>query len=545
MGFPSVRRGLALLALLALSVALSHAPARAGDPAPPDTVAVVDAEWAALPKRTSDDYRRFLARYQALPDGKPRALALAREVITEVDPNVAEARALLGHKEFPHDVPEEISYRRYPFVRIVEEAGAQRWFDDPVPYANALEAFVACQKHAARLTNDPAYSALDVVRRGIDQDEFLRPYNYDAIFASPFLICYSTKERIDEAALWRLPKAERAKAWTELDARRIPYKRVLAEKARIYTQVYTRFLAQYGERCDLKPLMDPYGGRADYPLGKRSFREGCPLVVWVFSDAKAWKTHHEEVIGKPVAALVMGYVDGFSGRVLCYDHAPEDREGELLAHTRFATLSALYWFHRQRNEWSQRRIPYDFFTRGFPDWFSAATVAKDRTLSFVRWNRVQLQKLLAWKSVATNSRHLMPIFPLKDLLSLEGPNAVRAYGVERWGLEVITLFRGQCWAFFAFLDHAADGKRRPVIAKLLDDYLMAPREEEGYMLGQAREKLGITTDADWAALDAEFATFYADLLSKDPASIGPMPPALSDWPGFVAPDLLAPTGPAK
>ncbi len=543
MGLERTRRG---LLLLALSVVLAHAPARAdGPPAPPDSLASLDAEWAALPKRTADDYRRFLARYQALPDGRPRALELAREALARVDPNLSEARALLGFREFAHDVPEEISYRRYPFVRIVEEAGAQRWFDDPVAYANALEAFIACQKHAERLTNDLPYSALDVARRGIDQDEFLRPYNYDAIFASPFLICYSTKERIDEAALWKLSKADRAKAWAELDARRVPYRRVLAEKARIYTQVYARFLAQYGEACELKPLMDPYGGRPDYPPGKRSFREGCPLTVWVFSDAKAWRAHHEEVVGEPVDPLLVGYLHPATGRVLCHDHGPEDREGELLANTRLATHLALYWFHRQRNEWGHRRPAYDFFTRGFPDWFGAATLSKDRTLSFVRWNRVQLRKLLEWKSVATNSRHLMPVFPLRDLLSLEGPAAVRAYGVERWGLEVVPLFRGQCWAFFAFLDQAADGKRRSVIAKLLDDYLMAPRDEERYMVERAREALGLHSDAAWAALDAEFATFYAELLTKDPTTIGPLPPALDDWPGYVAPDLLPPTGPLK
>lgn len=543
MGLASVRRG---LALLVLSLALACAPARAGEPpAPTDTVASVDAEWAAVRNPTAVEYRRFLARYKALPDGKERARAIARELIETTDPNDGEARAALGHKEFAHEVPEEISYRRYPFVRIVEEAGAQRWFEDPVPYANALEAFIACQKHAARLTDDLAYSSLDVARRGIDQDEYLRSYNYDAIFASPFLICYSTKERIDEAALWKLPKAERAKAWAELDARRVPYKRVLAEKARIYTQVYARFLAQYGEACDLKSLMDPYGGRPEYPVGKRSFREGCPLTVWVFSDAKAWKAHHEEVVGEPVDPLWVGYLHPHSGRVLCHDHAPEDREGELLANTRLATLSALYWFYRQRAEWGQARAPYDFFTRGFPDWFGSATLGKDRALAFVPWNRVQLRKLLEWKSVATNSRHLMPVFPLRDLLSFEGPGAVRAYGVERWGLEVITLFRGQCWAFFAFLDQAAGGKRRPVIARLLNDYLLAPRAEEGYMFGKARAALGLGTEADWAALDAEFATFYAELLKKDPASIGAFPPALDDWPGYVAPDLLPPTGPVK
>ncbi len=543
MGLPSVRRG---LALLALSVVLARAPARAdGPPAPPDSLARLDAEWAALPKRTADDYRRFLARYQALPDGKPRALELAREVITVVDPNVAEARALLGYREFAHDVPEEISYRRYPFVRIVEEAGAQRWFDDPVAYANALEAFIACQKHAERLTNDLPYSALDVARRGIDQDEYLRPYNYDAIFASPFLICYSTKERIDEAALWKLSKVERAKAWAELDARRVPYRRVLAEKARIYTQVYERFLAQYGESSRLKPLMDPFGGRPDYPAGKRSFREGCPLTAWVFSDGDAWTAYHRQVRGEPLDGGVWGYLEPSSGRVFTYDHGVEAREPALLAQTRLATLAVLHAFARQRDEWARPYLPQGFFAKGFPDWFGSATLAPDRTLMPVAWNRTQLEKLRGYKDTSERFGRKLPVFPLRELLALETQGAIAAYAAQQFGVAVGGLFRGQSWAFFAFLDQAADGKRRPAIPALLEAYLVAPRVAEGYMLGKAREILGIASDADWAALDAEFATFYAELLKKDPATIGPLPPALDDWPGYVAPELLPPTGPLK
>ena len=48
---------------------------------------------------------------------------------------------------------------------------------------------------------------------------------------------------------------------------------------------------------------------------------------------------------------------------------------------------------------------------------------------------------------------------------------------------------------------------------------------------------------NWKRIDDEFRAFYDELGTRDPASIGPTPPALSDWPGYVAPDLEAPTGP--
>ncbi len=550
-----MRRAAVAFALLVLGGGLASG-ARAGEPPkaePPnaapskgETAAEIDAEWSALVAPGPADFRRFLTRYRAAPDGAERARSLAAKILEVYDPNDRAAHEALGHAEFAYEVPEEISYRRYPFVRIVEEAREIRWFTDLRPYATALEALVRCHEHARRLATDEAYAALDVARRGIDQDENLRPYNYDAVFASPYLICYSTSERIDEAGMWRMSPAERAKAWAELDRRRVGYKRVLAEKARIYTQVYERFLATYGESCDLRPLMDPYGGRPDYPPGRRSFREGCPLPVWVFSDRDAWNRHHETVLRNPIAPNVTGYFNPAIGFVFSVDASPKDRDEEIYVSARLAVRQLLHWFARQRNEWGRLAVPQQYFSSGFGDWFGAVRMAKDRTLTFGGAAPLHVTNLRLVRERLASQNKKMMIFPLREFTTFEGNGNVQAWGVQNWGVDpnfVLSLFELQSWAFFLFLDEYDGGRRRPVIAKLVDAMLRYPRGEEGYLATQTRKVLGIEGEDGWKLLQKEFDAFYGELAQREvPADV---PPALDDWPGYVAPDLEAPTGPAK
>jgi hypothetical protein len=168
-------------------------------------------------------------------------------------------RGRCSTREFAYKVPEEISFTKYPFIRAVEEAAAQRWFEDDESYALAMTAYDKTLKHAERLASDRVYTALDVARRQIDKDEYFKNYNYDAIFASPYLICYSSNERIDPEAMIKLPKAERSKKLAELEKKRESYQKLLAEKAKIYTQLYAEFMKRYAEDCELKDLMAEFG----------------------------------------------------------------------------------------------------------------------------------------------------------------------------------------------------------------------------------------------------------------------------------------------
>jgi hypothetical protein len=119
----------------------------------------------------------------------------------------------------------------------------------------------------------------------------------------------SSHERIDPEAMIKLPKAERSKKMAELEKKRESYQKLLAEKGRIYTQLYAEFMKRYAEDCELKDLMAEFGGRPDYPPTKRSFREGCPLIVWIFSDKNAFNEYHEKVKGESIYKGIAGSFD--------------------------------------------------------------------------------------------------------------------------------------------------------------------------------------------------------------------------------------------
>jgi len=59
---------------------------------------------------------------QRWPSASVYGVDSSREMLEQADPNDKAAHELLGHREFTYDVPEEISFRKYPFVRAVEEA---------------------------------------------------------------------------------------------------------------------------------------------------------------------------------------------------------------------------------------------------------------------------------------------------------------------------------------------------------------------------------------------------------------------------------------
>ena len=509
---------------------------RSDGPRSGDTLATVGAEWSALGHPSSAQYREFMKRFQAVTGGTEKAKSIAAELLKQADPNDKDAHALLGHKEFAFDVPEEISFKKYPFVRAVEDARTQRWFDDDEAYGLAMKAYEKTLAHARRLADDRVYSALDIARREIDRDEHFKQYNYDAIFASPYLICYSSNERFDEEALIKLSKSERAKKLAELEKKREAYQKILAEKAKIYPQLYAEFLKRYGEDCDLHPLMDEFGGRPDYPAGKQSFREGCPLIVWIFSDKKAFTEYHETVKKDPIASGVAGYFSPATGWVYLYDEDGGDREFEVNKNVHEGTHQLEHWFTRQKNEWGRARVPQSFFGEGFAEYMGSVTMEKDRTLKFVGINRPRLQSLKQIKENLSKANKKMFVFPLKELTQFEGYHNVQNWGAQTWGVDpnfVLGLFYIQSWAFVYFLNEHDGHKYQPAFKKYLEDMLNYPRGAEGYGFEKFKREFNINTDDDWKKLQKEFDGFYDKLIKMDDDKVGPRPPARDDWPGYV------------
>ena len=505
-----------------------------------DTVAAVDSDRRKTAHPTVGKYRELMTRYQSL-GATDKAKDVAKELLGVGDPNDAEAHKLLGHFEFTGDVPEEISFRKYPFVRAVEDAHAQRWFDDREAYDIAMKALEKCKVHADRLENDRVYRALDGARRDIDRDEHFKKYNYDSIFASPYLICYSTDDRLDAEDFIKLPASERRKKLAELDKKKEAYKRVLAEKAKIYTQLYAEFLKRYGDACDLHDLMEEYGGRKDLPISKRSFKDGCPLIVWIFSDRAAFDSYHTNVKKDPINPGIAGYFSPDTGWVYLYDEDNGNREFEINKNVHEGTHQLQHWFMRQKNEWGKAAVPQSFFGEGFAEYMGSVVMDKDRKLTFIGINRPRLESFAGYRKQLQEMGKSMLVFPVKELVGFEGYANVDNWAREHWATAGLGLFYIQSWAFTNFLNEYENHKYQARFGEFLSAILNYPKEAQNYGLTKFKSAMGIASEADWTKLDKEFKKYYLENLAKMKLEdIGKAPPARDDWPGYVPPDLLSP-----
>ncbi len=515
--------------------------AMADGPAPStESLADLSAEWTALGHPTTAQYRQYLKRFKAVRGGTDKAKEIAVALLKQGDKDDKDAHEILGHKEFAFEVPEEISFKKYPFVRAVDDAHTQRWFDDDESYNLAMKAYEKTLIHAKRLATEREYQALDVARRGIDRDEHFKQYNYDAIFASPYLICYSSEERFDEESLIKLSRTERAKKLGELEKKREEYQKILAEKKMIYPQLYAEFLKRYGDVCDLHPLMDEFGGRPDYPPGKQTYREGCPLIVWIFSDKKAFNEYHDVVKKESMDPGVAGYFSPDTGWVYLYDEDGTDREFEVNKNVHEGTHQLQHWFTRQKNEWGRPRVPQSFFGEGFAEYMGSVTMAKDRTLKFIGLNRPRLANLQSLKQQLSKENKKLFVFPLKELTGFQGYSNVQAWGVQNWGINpnfVLGLFYIQSWAFVYFLNEHDNHKYQKNFKKYLDDMLNYPRDADNYGAEKFKREMNISTEDDWKKLQKEFDGFYDKLIKMDVDKIGPKPPGRDDWPDYVPPSV--------
>jgi len=467
--------------------------------------------------------------------------------VREGDANYAPARQALGHKEFVHEVPEIIAFTGYPYIRAVEEAAKQRWFgpDEEREYEVAMRAWAKTLAHAKKLdpdTGDSTFRALDGARREISRNQHFKDYNYEAIFASPYLICYSSEDRLTEEDLLSIPKNQRQAKLAEMQQKREGYLRILAEKAKIYQQLYTEFLKRYGEDCDVRDLMAPHGGRADLPASKRSFKDGCPLIIWIFSDRNAFKAHHDNVVKSPIGDFVAGYFSPATGWVYLYDEA-DNREFEINKNVHEGTHQLEHWFARQKREWGPTRTPQSFFGEGFAEYVGAVNMAKDRTLTFHGVNRPRVEFLKGMEQqMKAQSRKLL-IFPTKVLVGFEGYHKVREWTVENWKMDGLGVFYAQSWAFVYFLNEAHGQKYKAKFHGYIEDILNHPLDDaEGYGFKMFAKRFNLKTDGDWQKLHAEFEKFYLEtVIPMDLAKLGAQPPSLNDWPGYVPIEPVDPT----
>jgi hypothetical protein len=535
----------------------STSPSGTGDAAPGgDTFEAVEADYKRKSEHTSKDLATFLKRYSAIKTdkAKERVQTVAEDLIKFGDPTqkaaIEEAHRALAHMDFhetsKNEIPEEITYYNEPFIRAVQEANAQRWFSDKEQWDIAQRAWARTKAHAERLGTDRIYRALTTEKARISRDDDFKAYNYATYFASPYLIFYSSKDEMDEADLLKMTRAERSKALGEMEEKRKKWTKILAEKGKIYTQLYQYFLKRYGEECELKDLMEPYGGRPDYPPSKRSFAEGVPVVIWIFDNREAFDYHHKKALKDKDASTglenVAGYFSPKTGWVYLYDEAT--RQFEIDKNVHEGTHQLEYWFQRQKNEWaSEIHTPQSFFGEGFAEYLGSVEMDPQRNLKFIGINRTRLQGLQSIAKDAEANKRKVPVFPVQDLVRFEGYHEAKGYAGEKLGINPefgLGVFYIQSWALVYFLNefplNSPTKKYRTQFNKYLNDILNYEQDQERYGYEAFKKQFNLRAEADWKALDKEFRTFYLEELKKmNPKTVAADPPDRNDWPDFKDP----------
>ena len=477
-----------------------------------------------------------------------RATELYGELIQVWDADHEEARAFLGYVDFQVDllgrrlesweepIPESIANRRgYDFLDAVSHFHAKRWLTDEGEIALAALAISEMREHERLLRVDHEYRCADQIRAVISQDPYLKDYNYTTRWARPYLICYSSSDRLSTYELLKEPDPrKREEMLAELEQKRAVWERILDEKAAIYQQLYTQFLADFGERFGLLDLMEPWGGREDYGPGARSFEDGVPLVVWVFTDQQAFLRHHREVTQEGVSGWVAGYFRPSTGWVYAFDNPedPSQRRFEISKSLALGTYQLLHWFTRQRNAWAHPRYTQDFFGAGLAGYLGSVKMDKQRELEFIGVSAGRLRGMQEAAEQFEQHGRTYPIFPAAQLTGFDTYQAVGAWGAEQWGIShpvALSTFYQQAWAFVYFLNDYEDGKYREGFFKFFEAVVA---RETGMHRGRQifARAFDLEDQGDWDDLEAAWVAFVReDLLKRDVSPYLYAPPARDDW----------------
>lgn len=504
----------------------------AGPPAEParptETLEQVMGEYLRNPPTVRHQYKAFIARLKALDDpGAASALKqVYRDYVEGPGGDDREAREALGYRRFDYEVPGDIAFRDFPYMRAVDAAAHKEWFgpDEDDAWELAVKARAETEEHRRRLVEDRSFRAGVEARALLAQDQHFREYNYATRWADPYLICYaSSQDRMSEFDLLSIEDpAERRRKLDELHQRRRRFDAVLDEKAAIFTQLYKHFLDRYGEKLRLKHLMDEYGGRPDYPVGVRSFADGQPLIIWIFDSKASFDEFHTKIKQEPIPHNVAGYFSPQTGYVYLYDEGenPENRVFEINKNVHEGVHQLEHWFTRQRNKWRKPLPGQDFFGEGIAEYVGSVQMQPDQALKFIGVNVPRLKNMQQAKKQLDAGGGKYPIFPIRELTRFTSYGEVQGWGATEWRLHpdlVLSLFYQQSWAFVYFLNEYKDGKYRERFLTFFDLVL---HRETGFGKGSEafREAFRIRADEDWEDLDEEFRAFVTDDLMKRDAT---------------------------
>ena len=508
----------------------AQAPAPPAAPARPDRLSVLREAYAKAAPKTREDWEMLLAELRSLgPATRDFQRQVAEDYVARVDPHDAKLRAFLHHQEFDHPVPEAIAFRQYPYIQAVEAANEKRWFapDEEAALRLAEQGWKETLEHRRRLATDRVFRAVDRIRANVATLPHLKDYNFATRWADPYLICYSSRERLSEYDLLSIADLDqRARLQADLARRRARFEPVLDEKAAIFQGLHREFLRRYGEPLGLHPLMDEYGGRPDLPPRERTYPDGVPLVVWIFEERESFREHYRAVHEKDVGEAVAGYFNLSDGWVYLYD-GDEDRAFEIHKNAHEGVHQLQHWFMRQRSGWVIPWPSQDFLGEGWAEWLGSVRLEADRTLTFPGVSALTLQGIQTAVRLFRQADVDYPIFPLADLTRFGTYADVAAYADANMRIPPelgIALFYQQAWALVHFLNEGEEGRRRSQFT----DFLRKRMSLHGSPLDlqEAFEAaFRLRSAADWDVLERAYRRhFHEEILRMDPDDHAYVPP---------------------
>lgn len=439
------------------------------------------------------------------PHLAPRAPRAPRA--PEAEPELA-TRAP-GSREFLLDEADRLLLEdhgdlHHDFVRGIRAAEARGWFapSEQTEFELAQQALVQLRAHVARMEGDREFRCgMNLLGNLALREEYL---DADMVWywASPFLVCCPRIR--GDSPFDALEPRDREQRDRREAARNAAVERA-AWRGRIAQALYRQFLADWQEPLSLRPLMDPYGGRADYPQNVRSYREGYPMAILCFGmeGSIALPKHLfpvRELYGSRRSEEI---VDRPSGDLYCFEHGEEDP----LADARFAAQSVVpllaFTFARQKRNWGLPNPRADTLLRGLPVLYRIASI-DEGVPSFVPIGESSTDPL-EMASLAATREAKSANSPGR--MSLEDLAALNARGDSRY--EPRTSSESRAWVLFFM--HGEEGLHRPAFAQALDGTLQRDRDEESG-LPVLRYAFGLDSPARWQELETAFDAFLDERL---------------------------------
>ncbi len=448
---------------------------------------VLDA-LAAHPPRTVREYRVAFRELGLVGESAlPYMRALVRRYVDLPGMDDREAHAFLGDRHFHHPLPEEITFRAHPFLERVEAANAKEWFlpGEDEAWTAAEDALRRTRLHHRRLLEDHRYRAGDQTFANARTDPRFRDLELHFTWAEPYAVVQVGP---------RPPRSGELHAQIETLHR-----------------TYRSFLAEYGERLDLHDLMAPWGGRAGFGKGLRSFPDGAPLPVFLYADRRTFqKVALGAPYGLPIAAgdIEAWFSPAGALHVTGTNWLPES-----------AVAQVLRWFARQKNKWGRTALGRSVLADGFAQWFAARLAGPEA-------ERAHLDDLRR-RAAAFRERELpYPVFPLEMLVSLDTDGAIAHYARSAgWPVPrrvAVQLYREQAWAFVRMLNEGPDDRHREACLEWMHAWLQ--RETQHGMARQVFERIfGIRDDDDREALDAVWRRHLEEIVGPEEKAGPPEP----------------------